>query len=94
MDLLERIRRDGVFYLFQEGAEGPHYATLELEDGPYLYAFSDEAQARVLAERLDAEVGYFPEPAALADGLPGVRGLLLDFDPETEEAYRVRWEEL
>jgi len=94
VDLLERIRRDGVFYLFREGAEGPHYAALELEDGLYLYAFSDESRAQALAERLDAEVGYFPEPAALAEGLPGMRGLLLDYDPGTGEGYRVRWEEL
>jgi len=72
----------------------PLYATLELDDGTYLYAFSEEERARALARRFGAEVGYFPEPAAIAEGLPGVRGLLLDFDPETEEAYRVRWEEL
>ena len=94
MELLERLRREGVYYLFEERPEGPLYATLELDDGPYLYAFSEERTARAWAERLDAEVGYFPEPRALAEGLPGVRGLLLDFDPETEEAFRVRWEEL
>ncbi len=94
MDRLSRIRREGVYYLFEEGPEGPLYATLELDDGTYLYAFSEEELARALARRFGAEVGYFPEPAAIAEGLPGVRGLLLDFDPETEEAYRVRWEEL
>ncbi len=94
MDPLSRIREEGLFYLFEEGPEGPSYATFELDDGLYLYAFGDEARARALAERWHAEVGYFPDPEALAEGLPGVRGLLLDYDPETEEAYRVRWEEL
>ncbi len=94
MDPLSRIREEGLYYLFEEGPEGPSYATYELEDGLYLYAFSDEEKARALAERWGAEVGYFPEPTALAEGLPEVRGLLLDYDPTTEEAYRVRWEEL
>jgi len=85
---------EGVYFLFVEGPEGPEYATFELDDGLYLYAFSDEEKARAFAERFGAEVGYFPEPGALAEGLPGTRGLILDYDPKTEEAYRVRWEEL
>ena len=95
VDRLDRIRREGVYYLFQEGPEGPLYATLELDDGFYLYAFSDERLARALSERWQARVGYFPDPRALEPGLPqGTRGILLDYDPEVGEAWRVRWEEL
>ncbi len=86
---------EGVYYLFLEGPEGPEYATVLLEDGRYLYAFREEAAARALARRLQAEVGYFPTPKDLFAGLPeDTRGFLLDFDPETGEGFRVRREEL
>jgi len=94
VDPREKIQQEGVYYLYEEGPEGPHYAAFELDDGFYLYAFSDEEKARLFASRWDAQVGYFPDPKAMADGLPEMRGLLLDLDPETEEAYRIRWEEL
>jgi len=93
--VIERLKSEGVYYLFQVGPEGPEYALAELEDGPYLYAFTDEAKARAVAERFDAEVGYFPTPADLFFGLPPeTRGLVVDFDPETGEAYRVAREAL
>lgn len=93
--MIERLKSEGVYYLFQVGPEGPEYALAELEDGPYLYAFTDEKKARAVAERFDAEVGYFPTPADLFFGLPPeTRGLVVDFDPETGEAYRVTREAL
>ncbi len=86
---------EGVYYLFVEGPEGPEYASVLLEDGRYLYAFSSEEAARRVAERLAAEVGYFPTPADLFAGLPpDTRGFLLDYDPEVGEGYRILREEL
>jgi len=92
---VSRLFPEGVYYLYLMGPDGPEYASVLLDDGRYLYAFSNQDAARALAERLGAEVGYFPTPADLFYGLPpGTRGFLLDYDPVAGEGYRVRREEL
>ncbi len=93
--MLTRLKQEGVYFLFREREDGPEYALADLEDGRYLFAFTTEAKAQVLARMWDAEVGYHPEPEAVFYGLPPeARGLVVDFDPESEEAYLVRREEL
>jgi len=95
-DPLSELKKNGVYYVFHnDPAAGPSYAIVELDQGTFMYAFSNAAAAQRLADEIGGVVHWHPDLAEVFAAFPDeLAGLVLDVDLETGEGWLLRAEDL